>query len=571
MIKQVKTMDIKQAISIGTLLGAGYITMGQASADSVVNSPEAIAVSNAETLQKYYQDAYDSVSSKTTASSAATVLAEAKTNLSNAETALNSYSRVPLTTYTNHIKVSQTWINAYNNYISATTLSDQNNAKQLLMDIADSEGKNNVFDGSGLDNTIQYDPTNLPSDEWNKLNVYFVSLINSLHQQLGDNQTTYANTTAMSFAQSVAQGYQDANFVALTGHDLEAINESASDFGLRTNDDINQYENLTQAYVTSKLSPTFTEKQLFEMIYKSALNFTIYDVYSDFGHMKSLMTSTTTGFAFSEVTDSGWTYLQMHVESVATPYQMLNATDYDSTYGISSDNTEKPDLNQAQAQMLYDTSVDQVSSAQSMYTSVSSSLSYETRQASSALSSANTRLSLATAAYQSSSASTAAQQDWVASQQASSEAAASSSAAIASSAAAVQSSIEAAQSELASYQSSVAAAQSSEAYRSSVASSLASYQSSVASSIAAQSSMNSYQNSVAQSSLASYQSSIAASLAYQSSVASYQSSVSASIAKSEAASETSSKPSSSSGSSNSLAIPITAHLVIKAHLFINNS
>lgn len=571
-------MDIKKLISVGTVLGTGYITIGQVSADSIDNSPEALAVSSAVTLQQYYQDAFNSVSALTT-SSAATVLASAQSNLKSADTALNTYSRVPLTTYTNHITVSQTWINAYNEYINATTLTDQNNAKQILMDIADNEGKNNVFDGSGLDDTTEYNPADLTSTEWNKLNLYFVSLINSLHQQLDDNKTTYANTTAMAFAQSIAQGYQKANFVALTGHDLTAINDSAEDFGLRTNANLNQYENLTQAYVTSKSSPSFTEKQLYEMVYKSALNFTIYDVYSNFGHMESLLNSTTLGAAFSEVTDSGWTYLQLHVESVATPYQMLDSTKYESTYGISAVTTQKPDASQAQAQILYDDSVTELSSAQSMFSSVSSSLSYETKQASTALSSANARLSSANAIYQSVSASQQTQQDWIASQQASS---ASTSMAIASSAAAVQSSIAAAQSELASYQSSVAAVQSSEAYKSSiasslasyqssVASSLASYQSSVASSIAAQNSLNSYQSSVAQSSFASYQSSIAASLAYQSSVASYQSSVSASIAKSEAASETASKQSTATGSSDSLAIPITAHLVIKAHLFIDNS
>lgn len=386
-------MIIKKALPIGTILGVGFFNMLNASADTTSD------LNDAKTLQQYYQNVYNSVAALTP-SSASSAVASAQASVNTNSDLLGRLPRVKDTTYTNKINVSSTWVTYYDRYLNADSLTDKNSAKRMLSTIAENEASNNKFNGTGLDNKTKYSIASLSMDQKKALNEYFVGLINSLHAQMGTNQTVYYNTTTMAFADSIAKGYQSANVVATNGHDLNIINRVAGQYNLVQNSNFNQYENITQAYVTSIKSPTFTEYQLYKMVYDSALNFTIYDVYSNFGHLKSLTTSPTMGLAYSTVVDTdGWVHIQMHVESVPTSNQMRNPSQYESTYGITASATVKPNPAQASAQVAYNSGSASLSSAQRALSSAASSLDYMLSMAASSLANATKALSSAQSAY----------------------------------------------------------------------------------------------------------------------------------------------------------------------------
>ena len=390
-------MKIYKLIPIGALLGTGLM-VESAQADSI----EFDTLENATALQQYYAELYNNALGDTPAAEQR-ILEDAQKKLTEDTVTLNALPRSPQTTYSSTVKVSDLWLRYYNNYINATTLKDKQSAKKMLETIADNEAASNKFVDTGLDKKKQYDPNKLPEDMSIKLNKYFVSLVNSMHTQMGSNKTAYFNNTSKDFATAVANGYTSANFVADSGHSLEAINSAAIKNGLVANPLFNQYENLTTAFVTSKKAPTFTEAQLYKMIYDSFLNFSIYDVYSNFNHLKSLIDSPTMGLALSNVSDrDGWKHIQLHVLSVQSPALLVRPAEYNSSYGIKSSTTNKPFANQASAQVSYDSNVVAVSSAQRAYSSASADKSFAASKANNSLTSANIQLSLAQSAYDSS-------------------------------------------------------------------------------------------------------------------------------------------------------------------------
>ncbi len=112
-----------------------------------------------------------------------------------------------VTTYTSTIKLSSKWLNYFNQFQNTTNDADKQKIINLMNDLYATEKANNIFDGTGLDTTALYDPSNLSADEINKLSVYFAGLINSIHDQLGDDMSAHANENVISFA-------SDANIIS---------------------------------------------------------------------------------------------------------------------------------------------------------------------------------------------------------------------------------------------------------------------------------------------------------------------------------------------------------------------
>jgi len=390
---------IKYAI-IGGIAGASAM-IGNASADAITdNSPQAINYSSAKDMQEYYQSVYDSLASNSGSNAAADKVNQLKSIVQANASQLKSIPYAAKMPYTTDIKVSGLWIKNYNKFLNATTLAEKTTAKNTLMAIADTEGGNNKFNGAGLDNTVKYDPSNIPQSTMDELNFYFVTLLNSIHRQLGDNTTVYANENLISFANDVANGYEAKNISAMNGHNLDIINRSASKFGLKTAN-FNQYENVTQAFATSTNNKRFTQLEMFEMVHDAALNFTIYDVYSNFDHIKSLLSLPTVGLAFSTVTSDGWKYTQLHVQGISNAYQLTNPNTYDKTFGIVSDKTIIPNRDQLNAQLAYNKSYQALQQAKIDYDTAIANNNYDLTQAKNALDNANIVLSNAKSDYDS--------------------------------------------------------------------------------------------------------------------------------------------------------------------------
>ena len=370
-------MIIKKSAKMSGMmvLGVGVFPLSNISADALESTPEGQALDVAKTLNSYYSELYSSTA-KVKPDKELSALSSTQSVVDSASNVLHSIPRNPITPYTNSIAVSSSWVLAYNKYINATTYAEKTASKNLLMAIADTEGNRNTFNASGLDTQTKYDPSNLPPDMLKKLNVFFTQLLNSLHDATGTNRTVYVNMNALSFAESVASGYEKDNYVAETGHNLSVINSAAVEHQLKSNSIANMYENLTQAFVTSLEPLRVTEAQLYKMVFDSTLNFTIYDVYSNFAHTESLLSTNTLGFDFSVVKKDSWGYVQMHVESVPNSNYLQNPNDYESHYGILADSTQK-NAPQADAQFAYNTGLINLSIANSAYSSAMSSLSYQ--------------------------------------------------------------------------------------------------------------------------------------------------------------------------------------------------
>ncbi|CAM3174001.1 SEC10/PgrA surface exclusion domain-containing protein [Lactococcus hircilactis] len=259
-----------------------------------------------------------------------------------------SWIKLSTVPYPTSIKLDNVWLNAYKAYTTTTDATAKDAAKSTLDKLYDTENSYNNFTEGGLDNTVKYDVTALPASEQAKLNQYFATLLNSIHKQLGDGKTTYINTNLNAFAKDVAAEYTAINY--LGGHNIPAINRAAAKHNLAQNK-INPYENLAMADV-SAFHQTYTEADLYGLMFNCMLEFAIADAGSNYAHITSLLKSNTLGLAFSHETSGSLYYEQLHVENVQNynylaDYQNYTLNDiqaqakYESLYGLSSAQTIK--------------------------------------------------------------------------------------------------------------------------------------------------------------------------------------------------------------------------------------
>lgn len=481
----------------------GLLAVGAAVAPQVVSadvSPEQSALENAQALKDYYQDVYDQAAGADVANLGSQLNTQ-KTTVANTRAAVRNANTPANTSYTNKLSLSKLWISSYKTFTNpASSPVEKQTALNTLAGITKNEMKNNKFNKGNLDTAKKYDPSNLPPEMVDKMNTYFVQLINSVHVSVDDGGSAFYNTNAQQFADQVANKYEAQNYLGNIEHNVPAINSVASGLGLRTNSKLNLYENLTSSYVSSVIGDKYSEADLMEMVYTAATSFTIEDSFSSFAHTEGLLRQPTMGLSISKVTSEGWEYLQIHVEGVTE--QLVTDGQYESKWGINSAQTKRPNQALADAQVAYNNAQKKLADLQQQYTITANKSQFASSEAAESLASANAALSSAQAAYNAYLAAHGSDSGM--------ELPESNNNTDADSEAAVQSSLAAAQSSLASYQSSVEASQ-------------ASYQSSVAASLSA-----------AQSSLASYQSSVSASLSAAQSEAAQQQSIADSIAHSQA-------------------------------------
>lgn len=249
-----------------------------------------------------------------------TALEQAQAEVNTAQSALASAQN---SVYPQTITVSEEFKTLFRQFLAADP-ADRTTFEALLHQLdkqGDIEYANNPFEATvpSADNDIIYDPNNLPQDLLEELNLYFATLMNSIHAQFGDGKTTVINRNVINFAKDVAAEYKRTeetdpdSILWWNGHNMTAINAAASKHGLWDDAKTNLFENaslgLGQMELTAEGLIYFDKASrayLFEQVYNTvvAMMFVDYGIGSDGGfeggHARSIYNAPVAGLALSQ-------------------------------------------------------------------------------------------------------------------------------------------------------------------------------------------------------------------------------------------------------------------------------
>ncbi|TWT11297.1 hypothetical protein [Streptococcus sp. sy004] len=245
-----------------------------------------------------------------------------------AQTALNSTDD---NKYPSQIKLSQDWLDNFkilrdstNSNLINLNKPEIKQAFDKLNTLEDSSEEQNPFTVFGEKPTYQYlisedkaiyDMNNLPDELKIRLNLYFAKLVNSIHEQLGDDQKMQINKNLMGFADVVSNGYANLTLENKNnrdewdkrtgGHHTLSINTGAEKFGFQNGGHWNYYENLSSSpgHDAWIVNDKVTEEFLFSWVYSAVKGFFLHDGGerkdggSEFGHALSLIRNDTQGIS----------------------------------------------------------------------------------------------------------------------------------------------------------------------------------------------------------------------------------------------------------------------------------
>lgn len=264
---------------------------------------------------------------------------QAKDNLAN-----QGESKYPTT-----LDLSQEWLDAFKRWSNAQNADDKAKYKAELDALSETESTRliKIFDDTvDLNKEQIYDANNLDIQMQNELNQYLATLLNSVHDALGDGKTVYANTNVIDFANKVSAEYLKIKNGFDIQHDLNAINTAAEAQGLIGYTNHNAYENLN-LYAT--FSPLLSEFDLYRAVYTSLVAMFSGDVISNYGHAVGLLNSKNIGMSITSYeydTGTGIPGDSIHEVHILTVdnYTLLNISgtkeerqaEYERLYGKNS-------------------------------------------------------------------------------------------------------------------------------------------------------------------------------------------------------------------------------------------
>lgn len=320
------------------------------------------------------------------------------------ELAVQSETKYPLS-----LDLSQEWLTAFKNFQAAKGTTNEAARKSELdaLSSAESQRVQKLFaEQATLNKDKTYDANNLDAEMQNKLNLYLVTLINSIHKALGDGKTVQANTNLIKFANDLAAQYQAKQNGMGTGHDLDAIKAAAKENSLAETP-YNPYENLaTHVSFEEKLS----EYDLYSMVYKTVASMFPGDTVSKYGHALALLGADTLGMSINSYEDTkdstgipGAYVQEIHIVNVPDArFVMIPGTAdetrarYENLYGVtSSANLKSETTDTAALQAAVDAAIENEKTANAQLTALKAVL----KDATDALTTAQTDVVSAQAKY----------------------------------------------------------------------------------------------------------------------------------------------------------------------------
>ena len=206
---------------------------------------------------------------------------------------------------------------AYKNVLEGKQQMDWDTSDNIMNNVA--PAFTNSFVPSSSDN-YKVDPSNLTQDQKNELNIYAAQIINGIRQQFGS-PDIQVNEDINDFADQVAKNYNSDNWTFNKGHDTNAINSAASQYGLESNPGTNEYEDLSENPNNSFDYNNCTMNDLKKQILYGINGLFYEDTDPDLGHAKSI-----SGVTFKNVKYMGVSvdkYGNVRVEMVS-PDQIKN-------------------------------------------------------------------------------------------------------------------------------------------------------------------------------------------------------------------------------------------------------
>ena len=349
-------VDQAQAVLDGT--GQAEIVKAQQDAQNAVNSDKE-AVSNAETnltnakaADVARQSAIDNAQADVT--TAENVATKAKTALdSTTSTATNTAAKVEAEqadveraqavvagleseiANANTISLPAGYAEALKQYLTTKSSAD----KQALATLAATAVASNTYKSNSADQAeVITDINNLTETQREELTLFAVDLINQVRKVTGG-PTVVANKSAMDFANEVAN-----TSTTFMGHDTTAIPTAASNFGLKSVQGVNNYENL--GFLLQK-TDTITMDDLKKGLYTQFVKMILADNLSNWGHASSLAGVLKSGFnskyigvdvnSLSSTSTNGTTIKMAHIHilGVAENY-ILDNSKFNTTNNLQS-------------------------------------------------------------------------------------------------------------------------------------------------------------------------------------------------------------------------------------------
>ncbi len=250
-------------------------------ADSEVNSDQQKA-NSAQTAYNSAKSAYDQAQSKLNNSQAAQKAAQ------------QAYDTYPTINANAEIKAAtQKYAEAERAYYKSSTsanLEAMNQAKTAWAKAIANGANLSQYLGKDADQQVKVDLNNLTAEQQTELSQYAAALINSARESFG--MVQYAGKAsvskgAMAAAGEIAKKYANDKWNSFeNGHDNDAVNSVAKDYGLIVPDSGQGIENLFTSAPAKNVSSLYAVKA---DIFKAVNSMLYQDADSDYGHAVSLL------------------------------------------------------------------------------------------------------------------------------------------------------------------------------------------------------------------------------------------------------------------------------------------